>query len=84
MENILRSSDSLSFAFDPHKQEEQPLDENVVLLRNDIQKEFPEWRWNHLNVGEISIQQENKEIKDEIKQSPRKACFRVHIVKNRR
>ena len=48
------------------------------------EREFPERCWSPLNVGEIFIQEKNKAIEDEIAENTRKACFRVHIVKNTR
>lgn len=88
-DNIIRSSNSLCFPFDPYKEEKQPLGENAVLQnknwsnafvqKGDGKKKYPKQPWNTFKVGEVS--KEKKEINDEIEQSPRKACFRVHIVK---
>jgi hypothetical protein len=48
------------------------------------EKYFPKRPWSPLNVGKISNQEKNMAIKDERAESPRKACFRVHIVKSNR
>ena len=81
----------------PHNKKSQSLGEGIVLQKTQnsskvfvkkgktVNKTFQEERefskplWSPLNTGEIFIQEA---IEDERAESPRKACFRVHIVKN--